>query len=819
MNRAVRFTLTAGAVALVCACRSDTLTPPTGRPLASLSDGAHSGNPDFFFLPPIFKNPSSDPNFTPGAFNDGVRPTVEICELGALVAPSLIRPCAATIKTFAPSDVQLDATNQQYQVNWDTKASNLDVTKDYRIRVTLGPNTELGFADVDAVSTGSGLRRIDTGEFIGLVDGRTLPIKFRIEKGAACNGGQCNSKTIDLAQGGFVVFDATGDRVDIPAQQSGRVVTVTVTACPNLDIDIPLFGNCLRASADPPLGATRLSPPATVSLCSIRSFPLPPLHEQQELITLHRKDGEVVQALPHSTDFCGSGTIGRSGDAAPQNFADRGLRALRRAAEWLFKPATLHASNLMFDVGAGGQTDGFSDFQFALPAKMVITSLADQTGTPNAPVASVPAVQVTDALDHPVVGARVHFQITSGTGSSIVPTTGTVTTDGLGRAALTQWTLGAGGVVGGFAVQASGRGIADPRNNGPADGFDPFAPGVFGNAGQDEAQSPVTLGTGHLTFTATAGVADLVIQNLILTPTNPTDLDVIGYEVVVKNVGSAPARHFMTLINLNEVVNGVPGRGIEATSLSSGPPESFVLNPGESVSLFRQRTLELNAGTYQLTEIADANNEVPEGNESNNTVVTPLVVTATGRLLTRPVATSFMFPQGTPLPLTNQNGLSMQAGSGVQLEVRPSEAVTWTANDPTGEVGSVNTTGLLAIVLSSEDPAAASELIVTATGATASDLIKINSFSFDNFPRFTTLIWRPVAGAASYDLQIDFGNGCTAGTAICTLWTPYPLVTTPNTGYVFEFVGAQPGRWRVTARNAAGAIISTSELVYFRYAI
>ena len=816
MNRAVRFTLTAGAVALVCACRSDTLTPPIGRPLASLSDGAHSGNPDFFFLPPIFKNPSSDPNFTAGAFNANVRPTVEICALGALLPPSPIRPCAATIKTFAASDIQLDAANQQYQVNWDTKASNLDVTQDYRIRVLLGPNTELGFADVDPVSTGSGLRRVDTGEFIGLVDGRTLPIKFRIENGAACNGGQCNSKTIDLSQGGFVVFDATGDRVDIPAQQSGRVVTVTVQACPNLDIDIPVFGNCMRATADPPLGTTRLSPPATVSLCSLRSFPLPPLHEQQELITLHRKDGEVVQALPHSTDFCGSGPIGRSGDAAPQNLADRGLRALRRAAEWLFKPATLHASSLMFDVGAGGQTDGFSDFQFALPARMTIASLADQTGTPNAPVASVPAVLVTDALGQPVAGAHVHFQITAGTGSSIVPTAGTVTTDGFGHAALTQWTLGAAGR---FAVQASGRGIADPQNNGPAEGFDPFAPEVFGNAEEDEAQSPVTLGTGHLTFTATAGAADLVIESLTLTPANPTDLDVIGYEVVVRNVGSAPARHFMTLINLNEVVGGVPGRGIEATSLSSGPPESFVLNPGESVSLFRQRTLELNAGSYQLTEIADANNEVPEGNESNNTAVTPFVVTATGRILARPLANSFMFPQGTPLPLTNQNGLSMQAGSGVQLEVRPSTAVTWTSNDPTGEVGSVNTTGLLAIVQSTEDPAAASELIVTATGATASDLIKINSFTFDHFPRFTTLIWRPVAGATSYDLQIDFGQSCTAGTAICSQWNPYPVVTTPNTGYAFEFIGAQPGRWRVAARDAAGAIISTSEYVYFRYAV
>src|SRR5262245_52402540 len=179
MTTARRFTLTAGAVALVCACTSDGPQQPISEPIqASFSDGAHAGNPDFFFLPPLFRSPTTDPNYEATAFNADVRPTVEICELGALLPPSPVRPCARTITTFGPDAVARDLANQQYTVNWRTDESDLDLNKEYRIRVLLG-SVELGFADVDPVGTGSQLRNVNTGEYIGLVDGRTLPIKFR----------------------------------------------------------------------------------------------------------------------------------------------------------------------------------------------------------------------------------------------------------------------------------------------------------------------------------------------------------------------------------------------------------------------------------------------------------------------------------------------------------------------------------------------------------------------------------------------------------------------------------------------------------------
>ena len=68
-------------------------------------------------------------------------------------------------------------------MNWHTNEFGLDPAKTYRISVIAGGHL-LGFADVDVVNSGAELKRVDTGLYIPLKDGRTLPIKFRIEEGA-----------------------------------------------------------------------------------------------------------------------------------------------------------------------------------------------------------------------------------------------------------------------------------------------------------------------------------------------------------------------------------------------------------------------------------------------------------------------------------------------------------------------------------------------------------------------------------------------------------------------------------------------------------
>jgi hypothetical protein len=93
-----------------------------------------------------------------------------------------------------------------------------------------------------------------------------------------------------------------------------------------------------------------------------------------------------------------------------------------------------------------------------------------------------------------------------------------------------------------------------------------------------------------------------------------------------------------------------------------------------------------------------------------------------------------------------------------------------------------------------------------------------DGMSFDRYPRTTTLTWRPVAGAASYGVEIDCMGCCESGRWCADVgkqWKVEAAVT--STRYVFDFVGAQPGRWRVWAVGANGRGGERSGWWEFRY--
>jgi alpha-tubulin suppressor-like RCC1 family protein len=161
------------------ACSDQPLStaPNASVPRFDIADAARDYKSGFYWLPPIVKQPDVS-----GTFDATLSPTVEICELvGDACGPVL---ATYTTTSGAGGEYIRLQDDSKYHVNWHTDEFNLSPTNLYRVSVRAGINDVLlGYVDVQPAANGSGLKNIDSDEFMGLVDGRTLPIKFRIETG------------------------------------------------------------------------------------------------------------------------------------------------------------------------------------------------------------------------------------------------------------------------------------------------------------------------------------------------------------------------------------------------------------------------------------------------------------------------------------------------------------------------------------------------------------------------------------------------------------------------------------------------------------
>lgn len=223
----------------VVACTDATMPVATSpvKPAFSISDGAHgdegnSGNPFFYFLPPMVANPGSGTNVT------GLAPVVEICVLdgGACMTPSLAHfttDLSTTTTTQPGNSETVRDGGDHYIVNWHTAAFNLATAATYRVCVSVG-NLALGHADVDVVGRANDLKKVNTDEYVGLLDNWTLPIEFRIEDGAlldqAADDGCSAPAELGTISGTVTVFGAlvSGYTVYL-LDQTGAEVTSTVT--------------------------------------------------------------------------------------------------------------------------------------------------------------------------------------------------------------------------------------------------------------------------------------------------------------------------------------------------------------------------------------------------------------------------------------------------------------------------------------------------------------------------------------------------------------------------------------------------------------
>src|SRR5688572_16020681 len=156
----------------VAACSDQTFSTAPNGPSFTIADAARDYKDGFYWLPPMVAQPDVS-----GTFDASLSPTVEICEL-------VDDACGAALATYTrmsgPGGELVRLQDGHYHVNWHTDEFTLSTTNSYRISVRVN-EVLLGYADVQPAANVSGLRNLDSNELMGLVDGRTLPIRFRIE--------------------------------------------------------------------------------------------------------------------------------------------------------------------------------------------------------------------------------------------------------------------------------------------------------------------------------------------------------------------------------------------------------------------------------------------------------------------------------------------------------------------------------------------------------------------------------------------------------------------------------------------------------------
>lgn len=282
------------AVALV-ACQGTGTEPRVdrNRPSHQIMDAAHdaAANPDFFFLPPLLPDPSGHPEFDADAFDATLSPVVEICQSdGTRCLPAAQQTDGFPIASGSDvlDAVSVSEADQQYRLNWHTDRSVLNANITYRIRVLVA-GTELGYADVDVVSNGRELKRVETGEFIPLLNGRTLPIKFRIERGAVFVVG---------ASGGTVSAVDGAVTLALPEGASGGNVGITVWPATGFPVDSRLvpgsvfdFGPDGAQFAEPVRMTIRYDPDS-----------IPPGGDERSLVLGHAVDGVWTVAAGSTVD-------------------------------------------------------------------------------------------------------------------------------------------------------------------------------------------------------------------------------------------------------------------------------------------------------------------------------------------------------------------------------------------------------------------------------------------------------------------------------------------------------------------------------------
>ena len=459
------FALLAILVTMACQdMRQPTEPKQVQDPSKLISDGAHGGNKDFFFLPPMVSDPSNDPNFEPGQFNPNLAPglTVEICQLltspvdaqglpvatDCVAGPPVTKFPAGTITLQNPPD-------GFYQVVWHVGDSNLDASKFYRIKVLAqGSPTPFGVADVDPVLSMKELRNARTGEIIPLNETSTLPIKFRIEHGGGptlCGTSTlCITKTITNSDpSGFqsVTLDGGAGSIAGASFPNGWLpaggpqnVLVTIAQVPvvgggsttdaapcHSGLPLPQFKGCFRFTTTPALqpineGGDQFAVPVRVAVCYELDGTGSSLEKFAELWS--SGPNEPAHPLDDATDAGLLGAASRNCSTSPVVIGQANTNSIVQlaSASWqhlkngfsrVFGVQTAYA----VDLGLGGFTTAFSNVSPVLTADIIAYT---STNLPN----MAPGATTTSTAR--IIGNNHHNTHTLATGLGGLPVTFTL---------------------------------------------------------------------------------------------------------------------------------------------------------------------------------------------------------------------------------------------------------------------------------------------------------------------------------------------------------------------------------------------------------
>jgi hypothetical protein len=407
-------------------------------------------------------NPVNNLNYDAGKSNIALGPslTVKICELDKAPVDAGGNPvtavCVRTVKEFAAGTVKLTGLPDGfYQVLWNTRESNLDVTRYYRITVLIkgtdaGTDAVFGLADVDPMENKSQLKNVRTGEVIALIDGSTLPIKFRIENGGGptlCGGATlCASGTITNttpngepqfvrvpADDGSFIAGVLIPSGFLPPPPGPQTVVLTIagvntgandpstgtqaTPC-HFNLPLQQFNSCFHFRTYPELDPIdeeghQFLKAITVAVCFVL-HDAEPRDPREDYVQLWSSDpdreGGDTKPLPSapvsqilsgpSGENCGDVLVAVNENAnAFTRFASAGWQKVKSGFSRVFGVQTAYA----VDFGIGGLAFDLSNIGPALTAHIRATTSTEftvETGASAAPTVKIEGTKTHN--DHPV---------------------------------------------------------------------------------------------------------------------------------------------------------------------------------------------------------------------------------------------------------------------------------------------------------------------------------------------------------------------------------------------------------------------------------